>query len=348
MPETMRAWRVVQPAPIDEGPLERSEVPVPEPGPDEVRVRVTACGVCRTDLHVAVGDLALREQPVTPGHEVIGTVDSRGSDAGRFEEGQRIGIAWLRRTDGTCRFCRRGDENLCLRPRFTGWTDDGGYAEYATVPEAFAYEIPDRYDDHDAAPLLCAGIVGYRALKRALVPPGGRLGIYGFGASAHVVAQIALARGAELHVVTRSEQGRRLALDLGAAWAGGSGESPPVPLDSAIVFAPAGEVVPPALEALDRGGTLSLAGIHLSDIPPLRYDAHLFQERQVRSVTANTRADGEEFLRLADRIGVEMTVNVYPFAEADRALSDLAHDRFAGVAVLDLDTDPDLDLDPDT
>lgn len=337
MPETMRAWTVSTPTSIDDHPLELTEMPVPEPAADEVRIRVSACGVCRTDLHVAEGDLAPRKRPVVPGHEVVGVVDARGSGAGRFEVGQRIGIAWLRRTDGTCRFCRRGAENLCVDPRFTGWTDDGGYAEYATVPEAFGYPIPDRYDDPEAAPLLCAGIVGYRALKRALVPPGGRLGIYGFGASAHVVAQIAVAQGTELHVVTRSEEGRQLALDLGAVWAGGSGQTPPVPLDSAIVFAPAGEVVPPALEALDAGGTLSLAGIHMSDIPSLEYDAHLFRERQVRSVTANTRADGEEFLRLADRIGIEMTVNVYPFDEADRALSDLAHDRFAGVAVLDMD-----------
>lgn len=338
MPDTMRAWIVTEPGPIDRGPLELVERPVPEPGRGEVRIRVSVCGVCRTDLHVAEGDLEPRRSPVVPGHEVVGRVDARGDGADRFDEDQRIGIAWLRSTDGTCRFCRRGDENLCVDPRFTGWTDDGGYAEYAVVPEAFAYPIPDRYDDRDAAPLLCAGIVGYRAYERALLPPGGRLGIYGFGASAHVVAQIALAQGAELYVVTRSEEAQQLALDLGAVWAGGSDEPPPVPLDSAIVFAPAGEVVPPALAALDRGGTVSLAGIHLTDIPALVYDEHLFQERSVRSVTANTRADGERFLRLADRIGIDMTINPYPFEEADRALSDLANDRFAGVAVLDVAT----------
>lgn len=333
---TMRAWQVAAARPIDERPLELVELEVPEPGPGEVRVRVRACGVCRTDLHVAEGDLAPRKEPVVLGHEVVGVVEAAGGSVTRFAPGDRVGIAWLRWTDGTCRFCRRGDENLCVAPRFTGWTDDGGYAEYALVHEAYAYPIPDGFGDVEAAPLLCAGIVGYRAYRRALLPPGGRLGIWGFGASAHIVAQLALAEGAELHVVTRSQSGRELARALGAAWAGGQEDAPPAPLDAAIVFAPAGEVVPAALAALDRGGTLSIAGIHMSDVPPLVYDRHLFLERQVRSTTANTRADGEEFLALAARIGIEMAVSRYPFEEADRALSDLAHGRFTGVAVLEI------------
>ncbi len=330
----MRAWVVREPRPIAEGPLELVDLPRPDPAPGEVRVRVAACGVCRTDLHVAEGDLPLRRTPVIPGHEVVGAVDAVGEGASRFSHGDRVGIAWLRWTCGTCRFCRRGQENLCVEPRFTGWTDDGGYAEYAVVPEAYAYSIPEGFDDEQAAPLLCAGIVGYRAYKRALLPPGGRLGMYGFGASAHVLAQVALSQGAELHVVTRSADSKALARDLGAAWVGGPDQAPPTKLDAAIIFAPAGELVPTALDALDRGGTLSLAGIHMSDVPPLNYQQHLFYERQVRSVTANSRADGEEFLALAARLQVRMTVNAYPVDEADQALDDLAHGRYPGVAVL--------------
>ena len=330
----MDAWIVREPKPMDEHPLEAAELPTPDPGPGEIRVRVSVCGVCRTDLHVAEGDLAPRKQPVVPGHEVVGVVDARGEAAERFAPGDRVGVAWLRSTCGRCRFCRRGDENLCLDPSFTGWTHDGGYAEHVTVPEAYAYAIPDAFDDEQAAPLLCAGIIGYRALKRACVRPGGRLGIYGFGASAHITAQLALAAGAEVHVVTRSEDSKQLARDLGAVWTGGSDETPPDPLDAAIIFAPVGDLVPPALAALDRGGILSLAGIHMSDVPRLNYQRHLFQEREVRTVTANTRADGEEFLRIAARIGVRMTTHAYPFDAADRALDDLANDRYAGAAVL--------------
>ena len=330
----MRAWEVRRPGPIDGGPLVLGERPRPEPGPREVRVRVSVCGVCRTDLHLAEGDLAPRRPGVTPGHEVVGTVDARGPAADRFHPGQRIGIAWLRGTCGRCRFCRRGRENLCVLPSFTGWDADGGYAEYAVVDERYAYPLPDAFADQEAAPLLCAGIIGYRALKRAELPPGGRLGIYGFGASAHLAAQVAMAQGATVHVLTRSTDARRLALELGAASAGGAADAPPEPLDAAILFAPAGELVPVALAALDRGGTLAVAGIHLSDIPPLVYADHLFQERQVRSVTANTRADGEEFLAIAAAIGIRPTTTAYPLEDADRALADLAHDRVTGAAVL--------------
>jgi propanol-preferring alcohol dehydrogenase len=307
---------------------------VPEPGPGEVRVAVTTCGVCRTDLHLAEGDLPPRAPGVTPGHEVVGRVDAVGAGAARFAVGDRVGIAWLRATCGRCRFCRRGRENLCLEPRFTGWDEHGGYAEYAVVDEAYAYELPAAFDDERAAPLLCAGIVGYRALKRAGVPPGGRLGLYGFGASAHLAAQVALAAGVEVHVFTRSEQAQRLALELGATSAGGAADPPPVPLDGAVLYAPAGDLVPVALQALDRGGRLSIAGIHLSDVPTLGYQDHLFQEREVVSVTANTRADGEEFLAIAARIGIQVTTTPYPLDDADRALADLAADRVHGAAVL--------------
>jgi alcohol dehydrogenase, propanol-preferring len=330
----MRAWAVGTPGPMDTGPLVAVERPVPQPGPGQIRVRVSTCGVCRTDLHLAEGDLAPIRPATVPGHEVVGTVDVLGPGAGRFAVGQRAGIAWLRHTCGRCRWCRQGRENLCLDPRFTGWHADGGYAEYAVVDEAYAYALPDAFDDERAAPLLCAGIIGYRALRRAELPPGGRLGIYGFGASAHLAAQVALAGGATVHVLTRSEAAQRLALDLGAHSAGPAAGMPPEPLDAAILFAPAGELVPPALAALDRGGTLALAGIHLTDVPVLDYQRHLFQERQVRSVTANTRGDGDEFLALAARLGLAVTTTPYRLDAADRALADLAADRVEGAAVL--------------
>jgi propanol-preferring alcohol dehydrogenase len=330
----MKAWVVDRPGPITTGPLAPVERPVPEPGPGEIRVRVIACGVCRTDLHLAEGDLPPRRPATIPGHEVVGTVDAVGAGASRFHIGQRAGIAWLRWTCGRCRWCRRGRENLCVDPRFTGWDADGGYAQWAVVDEAYAYELPDGFDDVHAAPLLCAGIIGYRALRRAQLPPAGRLGIYGFGGSAHLAAQVALAEGATVHVMTRAAAAQRHALDLGAHSAGPADAGPPEPLDAAILFAPAGELVPQVLTALDRGGTLAVAGIHLSDVPPLNYQRHLFQERQLRSVTANTRADGEEFLALAARLRLQVTATPYPLDAADRALADLANDRITGAAVL--------------
>jgi propanol-preferring alcohol dehydrogenase len=330
----MRAWVVRLPGPLAGHPLLRADLPVPEPGPGEVRVQVLACGVCRTDLHLAEGDLPPRRLGTVPGHEIVGRVEARGPDAIRFAVGDRIGIAWLRRTCGSCRFCRRGAENLCLRAEFTGWDADGGYAEYAVVPEAYAYRLPERFDDRTAAPLLCAGIVGYRALRRAALPPAGRLGIYGFGASAHLAAQIAIAEGARVHVLTRGAEAREFALQLGAASAGDAYAAPPEPLDAAVLFAPVGDLVPVALAALDRGGTLSIAGIHLTDVPPLRYADHLFLERQVRSVTANTRADGEEFLALADRLGLRVTTRTFPLSDADAALTALKEGRITGVGVL--------------
>lgn len=312
-------------------PVDRPE---PVPGAGELLVRVTACGVCRTDLHLADLELAPRRPGVVPGHEVVGRVVDTGTATTRLAVGARVGIAWLRSTCGQCPACRRGRENLCRQSRFTGWDADGGFAEYAVVPEAFAYEVPDGFTDEEAAPLLCSGIIGYRALRRANLPPGGRLGIYGFGASAHLTAQIAVRQGAEVHVLTRDPTARALALELGAASAGPADGRPPDLLDSAILFAPVGDLVPVALEALDQGGTLAVAGIHLSDIPALDYQRHLFRERTLTSVTANTRADGEELLRLATLLDVRPSVTTYAFAEADRALDDLAAGRFAGAAVI--------------
>jgi propanol-preferring alcohol dehydrogenase len=332
----VRAWIVRRPGPVSTRPLELVARPAPEPGPGEIRVRVDVCGVCRTDLHIAEGDLPIHRRGVVPGHEIVGTVDTLGAGATRFAEGDRVGIAWLRHTCGTCRFCLRDAENLCLAPRFTGWDDDGGYAEHAVVDERFAYRVPDAFTDEQAAPLLCAGIIGYRALRRSQLPPAGRLGIYGFGASAHLAAQLAIAEGARVHVMTRSAEARSLALELGVASVQDTFDPPPEPLDAAVTFAPAGEIVPAALRALDRGGTLAVAGIHLSDIPPLRYAEHLFQERQLRSVTANTRQDGEAFLATAARIGIRVETTAYAFASADRALEDLAADRVRGAAVLRL------------
>jgi propanol-preferring alcohol dehydrogenase len=332
----MRAWVVREPGPVDGGPLELVERDEPEPGPGQVRVRVSTCGVCRTDLHLAEGDLPPKHPALTPGHEVVGVVDALGPDAVRFAAGQRIGVPWLGGTDGRCRFCRRGQENLCLEPAFTGWDVPGGYAEACLVREEYAYALPDTVSDEQAAPLLCAGIIGYRALRAAAVRPGGALGIYGFGGSAHLAAQLALHEGMRVHVRTRGEANRALALELGADSAGDSADPLPEPLDGAVTFAPAGELVPVALRALDRGGTLAVAGIHLSDVPVLNYDRELFQERRLRSVTANTRADGEEFLRLAARHGLVSTTHPYAFERADEALADLAHGRFAGAAVLHL------------
>ncbi len=333
----MQAWTVEEPSPIDRGPLVMTEREQPTPAPREVLVEVITCGVCRTDLHLAEGDLEPHMRAATPGHEVIGRVIGTGPDASRFEMGERIGIAWLRHTCGACRFCRRGEENLCVAPHFTGWDAHGGFAPYAVVDEAYGYRIPEQFGDTEAAPLLCAGIVGYRALKRAAVRPGGRLGIYGFGASAHLAAQVAMAAGSQVYVCTRSPQAQELALELGAVWAGDAAEPPPVPLDGAVLFAPVGHLVPPALEALDRGGRLSIAGIHLTDVPELDYQEHLFCERELVSVTANTRADGEEFLTVAANIGIRVETTEYAFAEADRALADLAHDRVRGAAVLVMD-----------
>ncbi|MEV0375916.1 zinc-dependent alcohol dehydrogenase family protein [Streptomyces sp. NPDC050636] len=332
VPETTSAWVVEHPAPIASAPLRYVQRATSEPGPEELLLRVRACGVCRTDLHLAEGDLPPRKARCTPGHEVVGEVAATGPVVQDFRVGDRVGAAWLAETCGRCRYCRTKRENLCPGSRYTGWDIHGGFADHVLVDARFAYRLPEGWPDEDTAPLLCAGIIGYRALERADLPPGGRLGIYGFGASAHLTAQLAVARGAEVHVVTRSPRAQRLALELGAASAGS--DAPPEALDAAILFAPAGSLVPVALAALDRGGTLAIAGIHLSAIPPLDYARHLFQDRTVRSVTANTREDGRAFLAEAARLRPTVRVMRYPIRRADEALADLAAGRVTGVAVL--------------
>jgi alcohol dehydrogenase, propanol-preferring len=332
--ETMRCWIVTAPGPVEQGPLQLVRRRIPSPGPDELLVRVSVCGVCRTDLHLAEGDLPTRRPGTVPGHEVVGRVSAVGEGVPSVAIGELVGVAWLRGTCGSCRYCRSGATNLCPSSRYTGWDVDGGYAEYAVVPAAWAYRLPTGYSDEELAPLLCAGIIGFRALRRADLPRHGRLGIYGFGASAHLCAQVAINEGARVHVLTRSPDARELALRLGCASAGDAYGAPPEPLDSAILFAPVGDLVPVALAALDRGGTLAVAGIHLSDVPPLDYQRHLFFERTLRSVTANTRQDGEDFLHAAARHHLEVVTTPYPFDAAPRALVDLARDRVSGAAVL--------------
>jgi alcohol dehydrogenase, propanol-preferring len=329
----MHAWSVTAPGPLATGPIEPVEWDVPEPVRGELLLRVLACGVCRTDVHVTEGDLPVRLAGVTPGHEIVGEVVAAGPGC-RHSPGDQVGVAWLRHTCGACTYCRRGAENLCPSSAYTGWDAHGGYADYAVAPDAYVYDLPAGRSAVELAPLLCAGISGYRAVRRCALPPGGRLGIWGFGGSAHLAAQIALAEGAEVHVFTRSPAARTLALRLGAASAGGSFDPAPAPLDSAIIFAPAGELVPAALERLHRGGTLAIAGIHMTDVPALNYQRHLFQEREIRSVTASTRADGEEFLRLAARLPIEVTTMGYALSDAARALADLAAGQVSGAAVL--------------
>ncbi|WP_166847181.1 zinc-dependent alcohol dehydrogenase family protein [Isoptericola sp. BMS4] len=326
----MRAWTTGGSA----GSLTLAELAEPRPGPDEVLVRVEACGVCRTDLHVVDRELPVHLSPVVPGHQVVGTVVDAGPAVRRLRPGDRVGVAWLRRTCGVCRWCRDGRENLCPASRFTGWDAHGGFAELTVAPEAFTYRLPHRLDPVATAPLLCAGIIGYRALVRACLPPGGMLGLYGFGSSAHLTAQLASAAGARLSVMTRGAQNRELARRGGADFVGGATDRPPAPLDSAIVFAPAGELVPLALEATAHGGTVVLAGIHMSDVPSMSYTSHLFGERDLRTVTASTRADGDTLLRLADTLHVAPSVTTYPFERTGAALDDLRAGRAAGSLVM--------------
>ncbi|MBI5576090.1 MAG: zinc-dependent alcohol dehydrogenase family protein [Deltaproteobacteria bacterium] len=330
----MKAMVLKKTGPIEGSPLAREDAPVPSPGPGEILVKVSACGICRTDLHVIEGDLPSVRTPLIPGHQVVGRVEMPGEGSGRFPKGTRVGIAWLRHTCGECAFCRSGKENLCEAPLFTGYHRDGGYAEYAVVPESYAYALPYAFSDAEAAPLLCAGIIGYRALTRAELPRGGRLAIYGFGSSAHIVIQLALHRGCEVFVCTRGTTHREHALTLGAAWAGENPSEMPVAADSAIIFAPAGELIPQALRALKKGGTLSLAGIHMSDVPTMRYEECLFYEKNVRSVTANTRRDGEELLREAAEIPIRPKVTLFPLEDANRALQMLKADELQGTGVL--------------
>lgn len=329
----MLALRIHAPAPIETSPLRADSVAVPEPGVGEVRIRVTAVGICRTDLHVIEGDLPFLH-PVTPGHQVVGVVDAVGTEARRFARGDRVGAAWLRKTCGRCGYCLSGRENLCEQAQFTGYHHDGGFAEYMTAPEDFLYPIPSRFSDAEATPLLCAGLIGYRALKRSDLQPGQRLGLYGFGSSAHITLQVARSWGCEVYVATRGEKHRAFARELGAVWAGDAMEKLPVPVQSAIVFAPAGPLVLAALESVDKGGTVACAGIHMSDLPAMNYEKHLFYEKNLRSVTANTRQDGVDLLREAAAIPIRPQVHTFPLREANRALQSLKADGLNGTGVL--------------
>ena len=329
----MKACVLETPAPAERNPLVLKDVPTPEPGPGEVLVRVHACGVCRTDLHVVEGELPPRKRPVIPGHQVVGSIESSGPQAGRFRQGTRVGIAWLHHTDGVCEYCRSGRENLCGNATFTGYTVDGGYAEYIVAPESFVYPIPEGFGDMAAAPLLCAGIIGFRSLRLADIQPGGALGLYGFGAAAHVAIQVARHWGMRIYAMTRDERHRQLARELGAEWAGGGEDQPPEKLDSAIIFAPAGELVVSALRVLKKGGTVVLGGIYMSPIPQMDYNL-LYHERVIRSVANNTRRDGEDFLKIAAEIPIRTQVQEFRLEEANAALNALKNDAVRGAAVL--------------
>lgn len=323
----------MKPARIETNPLAFTEVPSPALGNGEVLVRVRACGVCRTDLHVIEGELPPRKSPIIPGHQVVGIVEKLGENTRRFAIGARVGIAWLHKTDGTCEYCRSGAENLCDNPVFTGYTVDGGFAEFISAPEDFVYAIPEGFPDEQAAPLFCAGIIGFRSLRLSGIKPGGRLGFYGFGAAAHVAIQVARHWDIEVYASTRDARHQKLALELGAVWAGGTFDEPPKKLDAAIVFAPAGEIVPAALKALKKSGVLVLGGIHMSPIPSFNYEL-LYQERVIRSVANNTRQDGEDFLRVAAEIPVRTHVQIFPLQDVNRALNALKNDAIRGAAVL--------------
>jgi alcohol dehydrogenase, propanol-preferring len=329
----MKACLLRTPARIEQNPLTFADYSAPTPGPGEVLVQVHVCGVCRTDLHVIEGELPPKKSPVIPGHQVVGIVEKTGDGAQRIAGGARVGVAWLHKTDGTCGYCRGGEENLCDAPLFTGYSVDGGYAEWIVAPESFVYPIPSEFPDEQAAPLLCAGIIGYRCLRLAEVARGAKLGFYGFGAAAHVAIQVAKYWGVDVFASTRDARHQNLAMELGAKWAGGTLDAPPEKLDAAIVFAPAGEIVPAALRALRKGGRLILGGIHMSDIPSFSYDL-LYEERMIRSVANNTRRDGEEFLALAAKIPIRTHVQVFPLSEANRALNALKNDAIEGAAVL--------------
>jgi len=329
----MRAMLLRAPGPVERDPLEAVELPAPVPGPGELRLKISACGLCHTDLHEVEGELPLPKLPVVPGHQIVGLVEARGDGARRFAVGERVGVPWLHSTCGACAACRRGDENLCDGARFTGYHVDGGYATHAVVPEAFAYRLPGGFTDAQAAPLLCAGIIGYRALRLADVKPGERLGLFGFGASAHIAIQVARFWGCEVWVFTRSAEHRALAKALGASWVGGADDKPPGLLDRAISFAPVGSVIPLALRTLRKGGTLALAGIHLDRIPEMPYTL-LYGERTLRSVTASTRRDAEALLTLAARIPIKTEVEVFPLEEANAALQQLKAGRISGAGVL--------------
>lgn len=329
----MRAMRLEQTRPVNERPLKKVDVPRPEPAAGEVRIKVLACGACHTDLHTVEGDLDLPRLPLIPGHQVVGTVDACGPDAARFAAGARVGVTWFFSSCGKCSYCRQGKENLCPDARFTGYHADGGYAEYMTVPQDSAFVVPAAFSDVQATPLLCGGVIGYRALRLCEVKPGQRLGMYGFGNSAHVIIQIAVNRGCRVHVFTRSRNHQDLARELGAEWVGSPGEQPPAPMDSSIIFAPAGALVPRALEVLDKGGTLALAGITMTRIPEMDYSL-IYGERTVRSVANTTRKDAEELLAEAAEVPVQTVVETFPLTEANEVLLRMKESRLKGGAAL--------------
>ncbi|HLK69125.1 MAG TPA: zinc-dependent alcohol dehydrogenase family protein [Bryobacteraceae bacterium] len=329
----MKACILKAPGLVETGPLQVADVAKPVPEAGQILIRVNACGVCRTDLHVVEGELEPRKSPVIPGHQVVGVVEETGPGASRFTPGRRVGVPWLHWTCGVCEYCRSGRENLCERAEFTGWTRDGGYAEYLVAPQDFVYELPPQFEDLHVAPLLCAGIIGFRTLRLSGVEPGGRLGIYGFGAAAHIAIQVARHWGMQVYAISRDPHHRQLALDLGAEWAGGSSDDPPQKLDGALIFAPAGELVIAALRTLKRGGTVSIGGIHMTPIPPLDYDL-LYHERVVRSVANNTRRDGEDFLKIAAEIPIRTEVRLFGLEEANEALQAVKRNQVRGAAVL--------------
>jgi alcohol dehydrogenase, propanol-preferring len=329
----MRAWLLNHPRPVEQNPLSLEEIAVPAPADDEILIRVTACGICRTDLHVVEGELPPRQSTIVPGHQVVGVIEKAGGVAGRYPHGTRVGIPWLHKTCGRCFYCLNGSENLCDAPEFTGYTKNGGFAEYTLAHQDFVYPLPEGFSDLAAAPLLCAGIIGFRCLRLSGIAEGANLGIYGFGAAGHVSIQVARRLGARVFVCTREEKHRQLACALGAEWAGGAVAEPPLKLDAAIIFAPAGELVLPALKALRKGGTLILGGIHMSPIPGFDYGL-IYQERSIKSVANNTRDDGREFLRVAAEIPIRTEVEVFAFDQANKALNALKHDGVRGAAVL--------------
>lgn len=329
----MRAQILISPAPVYRAPLQPAEIPAPRPGPGQILLRVSACGVCHTDLHIVEGELPAPRLPLIPGHQVVGRISEVGPDAGDWSVGERAGVSWLYRSCGECEFCRRGEENLCQKAEFTGFDHDGGYAEYLTADAGFATRIPDPFDDVHAAPLLCAGIIGYRSLRKADLQPGETLGLFGYGSSAHLALQLAIHWNCRVFVFTRSADHRKHALALGAEWAGNASDSPPAPLDRAVIFAPSGALVPAALQHLRPGGTLAINAIFMSDLPAIPYPL-LYGERTVRSVTNATRCDAAEFLRLAAEIPIRVTANPFSLRDANRALQMLKNAEVDGAAVL--------------
>jgi propanol-preferring alcohol dehydrogenase len=332
----MQAMVLEKSAPIETEPLKLMDIPIPEVGPSDILVRINICGVCHTDLHTVEGDLPLVKKPIVPGHQIVGTVEKKGKDAQRFQVGDRVGMAWLYFTCRECALCKSGKENLCVDAKFTGYHVDGGYAQYTVVSEDFAYKIPEIFDDREAAPLLCAGIVGFRALRQSEIKPTQRLGLYGFGASAHIAIQVANYWGCKVYVFTRSKEHQELARELGAVWTGQPFDKPPQKQDSAVIFAPAGEIVPTALENLDRGGTCSLAGIYMTPIPELDYEKHLYFEKTLRSVTASTRKDGEDLLNIASRVPIKPETVMFPLKDTNRVLKQVKDSTINGAAVLEI------------